>query len=340
MISIAKFEKVKRRYKRTKLDRLRAEMFRESVYDPNARTLYLYHRVIEGDFGPGWSLQWSSVSSQLVDATTGGLGNGSFPGFINGTRVLITLPDSSVEGGRVEGFTFQATVTGGSAFSGYILQPRFVPDAWNTSLLGVSQMKLTDAFKDGSEYWTEYGQTYNPQDLTQRSEYMLQTADGKRYSINPATGAMKSVIDNNGNTLTRDDSGIYSNRGRSLSFTRDQRGNITRITDPRGGYLEYQYDPMSGRLTGFRDRMQSWNKANNIEDKQTSYTYLTLKGYENYLSTVIDPNGQVAVAANYDLVGGSPTLAPTRSGRLGWLRQSVMPLLQAFVSVERSLPNR
>jgi len=82
VVSLTKFENSKRFGKRTNQARLRAEMFRESVYDANERILYLYDRVIEGDFGPGWSLQWSSVSSQLVDGTTGGVGNGSFPGFI------------------------------------------------------------------------------------------------------------------------------------------------------------------------------------------------------------------------------------------------------------------
>lgn len=52
--------------------------------------------------------------------------------------------------------------------------------------------------------------------------------------IDADTGKTVGLSDRRGNKLSITDEGIESNRGRGVVFTRDQRGRITFITDPRG----------------------------------------------------------------------------------------------------------
>ena len=78
-----------------------------------------------GDFGYGWTLSESDFQLKVDVNGDGQLGSfGDTVPFVNGTRVVITKPD-----GTVEGFTFEPTSM--TNLFGIVLgyQPAFIPDA-------------------------------------------------------------------------------------------------------------------------------------------------------------------------------------------------------------------
>ena len=64
---------------------------------------------------------------------------------------------------------------------------------------------------------------------------------GRIYTTGP-TGAIQSIQDLNGNTLTISATGISSTSGLSVPFVRDAAGRITRITDTLNHEYLYGYD--------------------------------------------------------------------------------------------------
>src|SRR5204862_6101102 len=69
----------------------------------------------------------------------------------------------------------------------------------------------------------------NPGQAYQASGYTYTDPYGRVYTIGP-DGALQSLKDLNGNTLTVTANGITSSNGLSVPFVRDGQGRITKIT--------------------------------------------------------------------------------------------------------------
>jgi YD repeat-containing protein len=122
---------------------------------------------------------------------------------------------------------------------------------------------------------------YNP------TRFQLTTAEGFVYVIDQKAG-LQSMVDPNGNTVTISANGLIHSSGKSIAFTRDAQGRITRITDPLGASMSYTYDA-NGDLVSFRDR----------ESNESTYTYNSAHG----LITMKDPRGLQPIRNEYDDAG-------------------------------------
>lgn len=138
--------------------------------------------------------------------------------------------------------------------------------------------------------------TYNPADFRFGGEYMLTTyPDRMKQFVDANTGEMTAMEDRNENRLTFTKDAIVSNRGRQVTFLRDQRGNITQIVDPRKNALRYEYDS-AGNLTKFYDRINSVARTNPVQ-----FTYVD--NLPHYLDEIIDPYGRETVKNTYSPEG-------------------------------------
>jgi RHS repeat-associated protein len=117
--------------------------------------------------------------------------------------------------------------------------------------------------------------------------FQLTAEDGTVYVIDEKLG-VTSQKDRNGNTLEIGPSGIIHSSGKSVTFTRDGQGRISKITDPAGKELTYSYDA-AGNLASSTDR------TGNV----TTYSYNATHG----LLTVVDPRGVQAQKNVYDSDG-------------------------------------
>ena len=255
-----------------------------------------------GDFGYGWKLEFQQMALDIRADTLGDDGTTRYPPFIDGSRVMVTLPD-----GTQEGFTFEPRVRARVPISGDPLTwtPYFKPDSGNTSALGVPQNELNrqgggKAYRVGS---MANNDSYSPVDPAIAGYFVLQTADGMRHFIDAASGDTTRIADKNGNEVRFTEVGLVSNRGRSLIFERNHRGLITKITDPRGNSLSYEYDS-SDRLVSFQDRNQYAARVAGEKDARTRFEYRDEPAYRNYLNTVTDANGTVAMTILYNLETG------------------------------------
>jgi RHS repeat-associated protein len=79
--------------------------------------------------------------------------------------------------------------------------------------------------------------------------YVYTDPYGRKYTIG-GDGALNSIRDLAGNTLTVTAAGITASNGLSVPFERDTEGRITKITDPLGN--EYQYTYTAGDLTSVK----------------------------------------------------------------------------------------
>ncbi len=97
--------------------------------------------------------------------------------------------------------------------------------------------------------------------------------------------------------------------GTGLTFERDAKRRITRVTDPAGNSLQYQYDAR-GDLVKVIDRVGA----------VTEMTYRTDR--RHYLDKVIDPLGRTGVEAEY---GADGRLTSTQDANGNTVRNSYDP---------------
>ena len=232
----------------------------------------------KGDFGYGWKLEIAKAELQVVEETLGGMGSGRFRSFVDGTRVLVKLPD-----GTTEGFTFVAEP--GTQVFGMALdwRPAFQPDLGNTTRLTVERRVL---IKLNDEYLTPEGITYHPQDPQIDATYQLKSPGGLIHNLPARTGKTASLQDRNENVLRFREDGMETSRGRNIVFERDAEGRIRKIIDPRGNAMEYFYDD-HGDLVAVTDR----------EGNRISYRYH--QDFPHFLDQVVDPFGVPALKAEY-----------------------------------------
>src|SRR5262249_32828732 len=123
-----------------------------------------------------------------------------------------------------------------------------------------------------------------PADFTQ---FQLRTAEGFSYVLDQKFGAI-SVSDPKGNTLTINASGIVSSSGKSVVFLRDAQNRVTRITDPAGNFLTYNYNA-AGDLISVTDAVNN----------TTTFSY----DATHLLTNIFDPRGVQALRSTYDADG-------------------------------------
>ena len=122
---------------------------------------------------------------------------------------------------------------------------------------------------------------YNP------TRFQLTTADGTAYIIDEKAG-LQSVRDLNNNTLTITPQGLIHSSGRSITFTRDSQGRITRITDPSGEQLIYVYDTKGDLIS-----------STDADARTTTYAYNSTHG----LLDIVDPLNRRGIRNEYDPSG-------------------------------------
>ena len=125
--------------------------------------------------------------------------------------------------------------------------------------------------------------------------YRYTSPDGQVFVVDREDG-LKSLTDRAGNVLTMTPAGISSKHPDvpgsevGIAFERDLEGRITRVVDPEGQAITYEYDA-SGDLVAVTDR----------EDHTTSFRYLWEPAH--YLETIDDPLGRTPIRNEYDETG-------------------------------------
>jgi RHS repeat-associated protein len=242
-----------------------------------------------GDFGVGWTLGVKNVrvekSGVLGSNWEQTVTQAFLPTFcLQATKVpfvTVTFPD-----GRL--YKFQASL----GAQCQLIAPfesatvRFNELAGSPGTQGAQLVALdaTDVFVVGAAPGdvemidAETADLYNP------TRFQLTTAEGYVYVIDQKSG-LQRMVDPNGNTVNVSASGIIHSAGKSITFTRDALGRITKITDPLGAAMSYTYDA-KGDLVSFKDR----------ENAETTFTYNSSHG----LLSFNDPRGIVPARNEYD----------------------------------------
>ena len=244
-----------------------------------------------GDFGIGWTLDIRNI--RIHESVSPGTGwNIDFDPFIFSLGLMritpktshiisVTFPDGKV-------YRFEAGVTPNKNLTGLtgvfaIAYNQLGGSGASLRSVDMSGQVQAYGYVPGDFDWYDYSAftPYNP------AVFELTTQDGTKYLISKTEG-LKEMTDLNGNKLTINNSGIHHTSGRSLLFTRDGQGRITRVTDPAGNYTQYTYDA-AGDLTAFTDR----------EGAVSEYGYNTTHG----MTSIKDPRGITPIRNDYDESG-------------------------------------
>ncbi len=118
--------------------------------------------------------------------------------------------------------------------------------------------------------------------------YKVQWPDGTELVA--STRGLEWVRDPMGNEIVIEEDGITHSAGDSVSFERNAAGLITRITDPEGNSLGYEYDD-DRNLVAFTDRAGA----------VTRFVYHDR--FRHLLERVIDPYGETVTRIEYDEAG-------------------------------------
>ncbi len=249
------------------------------------RTYNSLNASTDGIFGYGWTLSESNLQLQIDVNGDGQLGEvGDTVPFVNGTRVVITLPD-----GTSEGFTFEPTVDDNLYGIPLGYQPAFVPDAGVSDTLTVPSVD-GDLLQLGNEYISGDGTEYNPANSEFGDTYTLTQYGGLSYTFDATYGDVLTESDLHGNTLTFESNGIYSNTGKAVTFGFNNTGQITTITDPNGKNIVYAYDP-AGDLVSETDR----------DGNVTQFGYSAAQPH--FLDQIINATGQSILNVQFNTSG-------------------------------------
>ena len=297
-----------------------------------------------GDFGYGWSMEMltgqATVSNLAGDDLISGdpfLGSVFETGYRAGTRVEFELP-----GGQTVGFTAYPVPinTGGAAarFASVLLGQgaslfavAFLPDADTDAKLeftGGSEFRFPDEFADRMSYglfnsgfqsaqvqydentgaFLTSGTPFNPASFDY--DFRLSTADGTSYTFDSQSGALISVTDSLGNTITPDYDGVESrpvgsSESTKVQIIRDSQGRITEIRDPGGNAIEYGYD-VDGNLEWVKDRT---GRVTSMDYGQTEFSdgvdvpihiLTSITQYPNSIPPVVDPEALILAGGGVD----------------------------------------
>ena len=257
----------------------------------------------KGDFGVGWKLEIASAEVVKNDD----LHEGWETGFDGGgwLPLYYVLPDRlhtvtiDLGDGRTETFDMEVNPS-----SMYIYSFWDASVTWRRRGQGFSTLRSspTDCLvMNGMPILTWDFEDWNPTGFTytdnQGNKFTF-TGEGKRMNIS-------AMEDENGNTLTFTQNGIFHSAGRSVLFERDDEERITRITDPDGNEIVYTYDD-DGNLVAVTDR-----------DENTSHFGYN---YTHGLLEIEDPNGNVPVRNEFDDAGRLVATVDSDGNRMEFAR--------------------
>ncbi|RLA59831.1 MAG: hypothetical protein DRQ89_13575, partial [Epsilonproteobacteria bacterium] len=216
-------------------------------------------------FGTGWEVFKSGISSQM------------FPNDMH--KVSISLPD-----GQVEEFDMTVSPNPSLIVPFTSVNASFAPRPGTRGTLECldDTALLVVGAQPGEVTLTDFSvNTFEPQN------FRYTDLNGIQYVVNLTEG-VKSITDQNGNTITFGPAGIIHSAGKSVIFTRDSQGRIITLTDPNGNQQAYSYDA-NGDLQSHTDP----------EDHTTRFFY----NHHHGLIRIEDPLGRQIAKNEYDLDG-------------------------------------
>ncbi|CUV66609.1 hypothetical protein BN3087_960003 [Sulfurovum sp. enrichment culture clone C5] len=233
------------------------------------------------DFGYGWSIDYQNVKTQenIHPGKDWKMTPDTFIGncfkFDKSHQVNISLPD-----GSTETFEYRFERECGNYFEGSFY------DAPKLYALNGSEAKLEAIGASDSVSMSSSGEIIDGSSLAlyNPSSYRLTMANGMVYDLNENLGITK-ITDLRGDTLTYSTSGIVSSKGESLTFERDFKNRITKITDLSGKSVVYHYDS-NDNLDYVIDQM----------GYKTTYVYTQ----DHLLEEYFDPSGTRITKNIYD----------------------------------------
>jgi len=249
------------------------------------RTYSTLQRFDELDFGYGWSIDYQNAKLQENihpgrdwKMTPGLLNIGSCFKFDKDHIVSIALPD-----GTTEKFRFKFERECGHYFAGsfYDAPKLYAMNGSEAKLEVIDASNVVMMNNSGEIIDGNTLQPYNP------NHYRMTLSNGMIYEIDQGDG-ITQIKDLRSDKLTYNNDGVLSSRGLSLTFERDDKGRITKITDPAGKTMQYFYD-QNDNLDYVIDQM----------GQKTEYTYVEGHLMEEYF----DPTGKPITKNIYDESG-------------------------------------
>jgi RHS repeat-associated protein/uncharacterized repeat protein (TIGR01451 family) len=242
----------------------------------------------QGDFGIGWNVGVANfrVSTARQLGATGWEGKAygcaltfckieytsSLPHF-----VTITWPDGHQE-------AFDLVGADGSTFMTGLARAKFVARE------GTNTTSTLEVDGDNGLYFpgdgNAYGGAFGNGGIFDPTSFRLTDTNGTVYVIDRSAG-LKSITDANGDTLTFTKDGVSSSLGKSITYTRDDAGRITKIDSPAGS-TSYTYDPAGNLAT-----------STALDATVTSYSY----DASHNLTGMSGPGGKALGSMEYDADG-------------------------------------
>jgi RHS repeat-associated protein len=228
-----------------------------------------------GDFGHGWNLAVGSPRLEVNQAND----------------VTLTEP-----GGRRVTFKFTPR-SFGFPFS-FFSEPAYTAEPGVYGSLVSNGCGMLVGSSGGYACFLDAESTYRPTTYTYTDpQGRVHTMDGE--------GALRTITDLNGNTLTFSSTGISSSAGGlNIRFERDAQGRMTRITDSAGKSFRYNYDA-AGNLS-----------AVELPDVTAPVTY-TYDASHLYLS-VVNPLGHAESVTTYHPDGRLASITDASGNKTGY----------------------
>ncbi len=245
------------------------------------------NRGQSGDFGYGWSLALSgatlSTSCSLGEDWDIAVSAGPF-GIPRYSWLETKAHEITVDWGNGQKDTFAMRLS--PAYQDvlpftYGVTASFVPTGSTTSKLTAVGATSDLLYNGGRLLDLDAVSVFNP------TRFKLTTQDGSVYVLSVDSG-VESVTDTQGNTITINRNGVYHSDGKSISFVRDAKNRITKITGPTGKEVSYRYDE-SGNLAEVVD----------MTGNSTRFAY----DRNHFLTDIVDPRGVRAARNEYDDAG-------------------------------------
>jgi RHS repeat-associated protein len=245
-----------------------------------------------GEFGHGWRLELANVRVQpaatLGLAWYGSVSPGAFGSYcLQPTApplVALTFPD-----GRVQEFEMRLTPSCQAFVPIQTARVTFAPVGPTLGRLELPSGGDVEVVGSWPGPMQLFGAGYS---LFSPASYRYVSPDGQVFVVDRAAGLV-SLTDRSGNVLTMTPAGITSSHPEvagsaiGVAFTRDAQGRITRVTDPDGRSLVYDYDA-EGDLVAVTDR----------EGETTRFTYE--EDLPHQLRDILDPLGRRPIRNEYD----------------------------------------
>lgn len=178
-------------------------------------------------------------------------------------------------------FGFGSTISGGCLGQAGFTQIGGVPGA---TLVPLENNNVF--FANGSGTLTfdlgdpRFGDPWEPQQVR------LRTPDGREFDVDLRFGITR-IADGSGGQLFISAAGVVNGAGAGVQFVRDGEGRITRIIDPLGNSLAYEYDA-AGDLVAFDNQL----------GERTTYQYSNR--IPHHLTAIVLPDGRLVSQFDYD----------------------------------------